>query len=153
MQQKRTRSSTGAQRMESSQIDRSFSRSRDWVKRVTSSVLALFGLYTILPQMISSKLQRERERENCTSGGVSVPSIIYLHARWELLKIFVVAFICDVFWVPINSLVCWFCLCCSFSFIPLPPLHHPPQPSVNVEWCVSWIVSMRTDWINLVSPS
>ena len=60
MQQKQTRSSTGAQRMESSQIDRSFSRSRDWVKRVMSSVLALFGLYTILPQMISSKLQRER---------------------------------------------------------------------------------------------
>ena len=42
----------------------------------------LHGLYTILPQMISSKLHREREREraNCTSGGVSVPCI-YLHAR------------------------------------------------------------------------
>ena len=46
----------------------------------------------------------------CTSGRVYVPCF-YTHARWELqqaTQVTLLLYLCYVFWVLINSLVCWF---------------------------------------------
>ena len=92
--------------------------------RVTEDVPLVEFLYLVFTCMPGESYRR------CTSGGVSVPCI-YLHARWELQKMylwwslcalylhacqvrycrwlrFLLLYLC-VFQALINSIVCWFC--------------------------------------------